>query len=346
LNIGVSGIFLTNHDLSQIIDKAQAGTPITGDEAQLLMSTGNHQLPELLTASRLVSDKKTGKTLTVYHKAFQPVSITARSCSLNCKHCNQHYLRHMLPASDPEKLLRLCKILRANHAPGVLLSGGSRKDGTIPLDEFADTIRKIKTETGLIISAHTGPVNYEKAKILVEAGLDIALLDVVGSVETTRSVYGVEITPDDYSKTLSALNAAGIPNISPHICVGLHFGQLKGEAKALEIVSHAKVSTIAIVVLIPTKATAMVDVLPSSPEDVAKVISIANLMFPNTPVSLGCVRPGKEYRSKIDEMAIRAGIGKLAIPTENSLRIARNLGFDIKSYNDTMCCSVDPSQLE
>ncbi|MGA2682502.1 MAG: radical SAM protein [Candidatus Bathyarchaeia archaeon] len=310
------------------------------------MSICNDQLPELLSESRHVSDKKTGKTLTVYHKAFQPVSITGRSCSLNCKHCSQHYLRHMLPASDPEKLLRVCKKLAANHAPGVLLSGGSRKDGTIPLDQFADTIRKIKRETGLIISAHTGPVDYEKAKMLVEAGLDIALLDVVGSAETTRGVYGVEITPDDYSKTLSALNAAGIPNISPHICVGLHFGQLKGEAKALEIVSHAKVSTIAIVVLIPTKETAMADILPSSPEDVAKVISIANLMFPNTSVSLGCVRPGKDYREKIDELAIRAGIGKLAIPTENSLRTARNLGLDIKSYNDIMCCSVDESQLK
>jgi uncharacterized radical SAM superfamily protein len=337
---------MTKQDLSPILDKAYAGTPINADEAQLLMSIGNDQLPELLSASRLVSDKKTGKTLVVYHKAFQPVSITARSCSLNCKHCSQHYLRHMLPASDPEKLFRVCKKLRANHAPGVLLSGGSRKDGTVPLDQFADTIRKIKRETGLIISAHTGPVGYEKAKILVEAGLDIALLDVVGSAETTRSVYGVEITPDDYSKTLSALNAAGIPNISPHICVGLHFGQLKGEAKALEIVSHAKVSTIAIVVLIPTKETAMADVLPSCPEDVAKVISIANLMFPNTPVSLGCVRPGKEYRAKIDEMAIKAGIGKLAIPTENSLKIARDQGLKIKSYNDIMCCSVDESQLK
>ncbi len=78
-------------------------------------------------------------------------------------------------------------------------------------------------------------------------------------------------------------------------------------------------STIAIVVLIPTKETAMAEVDPSSPEDIAKVIAIANLMFPKTPVSLGCVRPGKTFRAKIDELAIKAGIGKLAIPTGNSL---------------------------
>jgi len=337
---------LTKQELSKILDKAYAGTPINAEEAQQLLSIDNSQLPELLSISRMISDKKTDKTLIVYHKAFQPVSITGRSCTLNCKHCNQHYLRHMIPASDPEKLLRVCKNLRANHAPGVLLSGGSSKDGTIPLDEFADTIRRIKKETGLIISAHTGPINYEKAKILVEAGLDVALLDVVGSAETTRSVYGVDIAPDDYLKTLNDLNTAGIPNISPHICVGLHFGQLKGEAKALEMVSHAKVSTIAIVVLIPTKETSMAGILPPSPKDVAKVISIANLVFPNTPVSLGCVRPGKDYRAKIDEMAIKAGVSKLAIPTESSLECARSQGLKIKSYNDTMCCSVDESQLK
>lgn len=61
----------------------------------------------------------------------------------------------MIPASNPEKLLKICKDLKANHALGVLLSGGSRKDGTVPLDEFAHTISLIKKETGLLISAHT-----------------------------------------------------------------------------------------------------------------------------------------------------------------------------------------------
>ena len=336
---------MVEQELRLIRDKASEGTPINGEEAQHLLSMDNKLLGELISMSRMVSDRKTGKTIKVYYKAFQPVSVTGHSCALNCKHCQQHYLRHMIPANNPEKLLRVCRNLRANHAPGVLLSGGSRRDGTVPIDEFADTIHKIKRETGLIISAHTGPVNYEQAKILVEAGLDIALLDVVGSADTTRSVYGVEITPNDYSKTLSALSAAGIPNISPHICVGLHFGQLKGEARALEIVSHAKVSTIAIVVLIPTKDTAMAGILPSSAEDVAKVISIANLMFPATPVSLGCVRPGKDYREQIDELAIKAGVSKLAIPTPNSLEVARGQGLKIKLYNDIMCCSVDEAQL-
>ncbi len=336
---------MEKQELNNILDKALS-RPITGEEAQKLLSIDTAHLQELFSMSRIISDKKTDKTLTVYHRAFQPVSVTGLTCALNCKHCNQHYLRHMIPASNPEKLLQVCKNLKAKHAPGVLLSGGSRKDGTVPLDEFVRTISLIKKETGLLISAHTGPINYENAKILVEAGLDIALLDVVGSAETTKNVYGINITPQDYQKTLNALNAAGIPNISPHICVGLHFGKLLGEAKALELVSHANVSTIAIVVLIPTKETAMAEIVPSSAEDIAKVIAIANLMFPKTPVSLGCVRPGKTFRGKIDELAIKAGIGKLAIPSGNSLEIAKSEGLKIKSFEDVMCCSVDESQMK
>jgi uncharacterized radical SAM superfamily protein len=252
----------------------------------------------------------------------------------------------MAQADTPEKLLNVCRILKKQGAPGVLLSGGSRIDGTVPLDEIADTIRQIKKETGLIISAHTGPVKYDAAKILVDAGLDIALLDVVGSAETTKSVYGTGATPEDYLQTLEALTKAGIPNISPHICVGLHFGQLKHEAKALDLLRHIPISTIAIVVLIPTKNTAMADVVPSTPEDVAKIISIANLMYPKTTISLGCVRPGKTYRAKMDELAITAGIGKLSIPTSSSLDFAKRSGLKLKIHENIMCCSVTEAQFK
>lgn len=334
-NIGES---VKECEIDKILNRALSGWPVNGEEAQKLLFIQESRFQELLSASRKVADKKNDKTIVFYQKAFPPISLTGLSCTLNCRHCNKHYLGHMIPANNPERLFKLCKALHERGVSGILLSGGSRKDGTVPLDEFADTIAKIKRETGLIISAHTGPINYETARLLKEVGLDIALVDVVGSAETTREVYGVEIKPEDYLKTLKALEKVGIPNISPHVCVGLDFGKLKGEAKALEIISKIKVSTVAITVLIPTQGTAMANVLPSSPMDVAKVIAIANLMFPNTPVSLGCVRPGKTYRAKIDEMAIKARVSKLAIPTENSAKVARSLGLKVQSHNEIMCC--------
>ena len=335
---------MKGREIDKILDRALSGWPINGEEAEKLLCDHGSCLQELLSVGREVADEKYDKTISFYQKAFPPISITGLSCSLNCKHCNKHYLRHMIPAKNSERLFKVCKALHSKGVSGVLLSGGSRNNGTVPLDEYADTIAKIKKETGLIISAHTGPIDYETAKILKDAGLDIALLDVVGSAETTREVYGVEIKPGDYLNTLQALERAGIPNISPHICVGLHFGKLRGEAKALELVSKVKVSTVAIVVLIPTEGTEMAKVPSPSPSDVAKVIAIANLMLPNTPVSLGCVRPGKTYRAKIDEMAIRTGVNGLAIPTEKSMKVAKSLGLKVQSHNEVMCCCWNNSK--
>lgn len=335
---------MTETGIDKILDRALAGWPIKGEEAQKLLRVKEDDLEELLFVAREMAYEKNDKSIIFYQKAFPPISLTGLSCSLNCKHCNKYYLRHMISAKSPEKLFRVCKALYEKGVPGVLLSGGSRKDGTVPLEEFADVMSKIKKETGLLFLAHTGPVSYETAKILRESGLDGVLIDVVGSQETSEKVFGIKIGSEDYMKTFMALEKVGIPNISPHICVGLHFGRLKGEAKALELVSKTKTSTVVIVVLIPTKGTAMANVPPPSPKDVAKVIAIANLMFPRVPVSLGCVRPGKTYRSKIDEMAIKAGVGKLAIPTKSSIKIATHMGLKTRFYDQVMCCCLNNSK--
>jgi len=332
---------MSETEIDKILDRALSGWPIKGEEARKLLHAKEEDLEEILSVSREMAYEKNDNSIIFYQKAFPPISLTGLSCSLNCKHCNRYYLRHMIPAKSSEKLFRVCKALHEKGVPGVLLSGGSRENGTVPLDEFADVMAKIKKETGLLFLAHTGPVNYETAKLLKEAGLDGVLIDVVGSQETIKKVFGIEIGSEDYIRTFKAVEKVGIPNVSPHICVGLHFGRLKGEAKALELISKTKVSTVVIVVLIPTEGTAMANVPPPSPKDVAKVVAIANLMFPRVPVSLGCVRPGKTYRSKIDEMAIKAGVGKLAIPTKSSIKIATHMGLKTRFYNQAMCCCLD-----
>jgi len=327
--------------IDKILDRALSEWQIKGEEAQELLNAKGDDLEELFSVAREMAYEKNDGSIIFYQKAFPPISLTGLSCSLNCKHCNKYYLRHMIHAKNPEKLFRVCKALYEKGVPGVLLSGGSRKDGTVPLDEFADVMAKIKKETGLLFLAHTGLVNYENAKILKESGLDGVLIDVVGSQETAKKIFGIKIGPEDYMKTFKALEKVGVPNISPHICVGLHFGRLKGEAKALELISKTKISTVVIVVLIPTKGTEMANVPPPSPEDVAKVVAIANLMFPRVPVSLGCVRPGKTYRSKIDEMTIKAGVGRLAIPTKSSIKVAAHMGLKTRFYDQVMCCCLN-----
>ena len=156
-------------------------------------------------------------------------------------------------------------------------------------------------------------------------------------------IYHLNLKPEDYVSMLDGMVKAGIKNISPHICIGLDYGRLKGEIKALKIVSKFNPTVVVLTVLIPTKETPMEKVPPPKPEDVAKIVAIANLMLPKTPISLGCVRPGGTHRNHIDKLAVKAGVSRIAVPSKNAFKEAKKLGLKTKVFHKNMCCCVKNS---
>lgn len=319
-----------------ILRKAKKDGGVSYREAKELFSARKEM--EILEAAREVALEHQGREIALYRNAFPPVSITGTKCELNCRHCGGHYLKHMLPATSERKLVEVCRKLNKKGVPGIVLSGGSRRDGTVPLEEFAGAIKTVKEETELAIIAHTGPIDSRQTAILGRAGIDGALLDVVGSSQTTEEVYGVRIPPWRYAQAIRAIDESSIKNLSPHIIVGLHFGKILGEIKALSLLSNAHIDNIVIIVIIPTEGTMMSSFEPPSPRIIGKIISIAKLMYPETPVALGCVRPGEGYRRGIDEAAIRAGATKLAIPSSSARVIARELELGVREF-EQMCCA-------
>jgi len=281
---------------------------------------------------------KFGNKILFYRKPFTPISVTKNYCELNCKHCNKHYLEHMYKVDNPDDLIKISKFLSKSNVNGIILSGGSKRDGSVPIYEFKDVIKKIKDETGLIINAHTGILN-EKQAMIVSEFLDSALTDVIGDKETINDILGLDYDIDDYYKTLKYLKQFGVRNISPHIIVGLYYGKIRGELNALDLLRDIDVSTIVIVVLIPTKGTEMENISPPRIEDVAKIISIARLMYPEKDISLSCVRPGGRYRIYLDREAIKSGITKIALPSKGAYEASKELGLDIIEINESKCCS-------
>ena len=139
-----------------------------------------------------------------------------------------------------------------------------------------------------------------------------------------EKVFGVRIGPEKYKNAVEAI----IENrmiFSPHVIVGLDYGKINGELKALELLRGAGVDNICIIVLIPTKGTPMEGIVPPSPDIVGRITAIAGLMYPGVSINLGCVRPGKNYRQAIDEAAIRAGATKVAIPSSAAKKTAKEL---------------------
>jgi uncharacterized radical SAM superfamily protein len=225
--------------------------------------------------------------------------------------------------------------LAKKGAHGILLSGGSASDGSVPTYLQEENILKIKKETNLKISAHTGIIDKSQADVLSNY-LDMALVDVIGDDETIHDILGLKASAKDYENTLEYLTCAGIP-LAPHIIVGLYNGELKGEFRALEMVRKFKPGVVVIVVFIPTKGTALGGINPPKIESVVKVITKAREMF-DVPLSLSCVRPGGLYRSTLDMYAILSGINRIAVPSRKAYSISRELGLDIIEI-PKMCCS-------
>jgi len=254
-------------------------------------------------------------TILFFNEPFTPVSVTGTDCELNCKHCEKHYLEHMLDGSGGKLRAAVVNLAKRGRS-GVLLSGGSKLDGSVPTYELSDEIRQIKDDTHLKMSAHTGIITPEQARSL-SAWLDMALVDCIGSDAVISGILGLPNTVSDYENTLRFLTDAGIP-IAPHIIAGLNNGALDGEFRAIEMVKKYDPDVVVIVVFIPTKNTACASALPPALEDVVSVIAKARQEFPQTPLSLSCVRPGGRYRSRLDECAILSGIDRIAVPSQSA----------------------------
>ncbi|TET25508.1 MAG: radical SAM protein [Candidatus Bathyarchaeum sp.] len=270
------------------------------------------------------------------HDAFPSISITDSSCGLKCKHCDGKVLDTMVPALTPEGLFDLCAKLKNNGAVGCLISGGCLPDGSVPIDKFIDAIAQIKKELGLTVVVHTGVINFSTAKQLKAAGVDAALIDIIGSDETIREVYHLDVSVEDYERSLRAFHESGIPFV-PHVLVGLHYGELKGELEALKMIAKYSPSAVITIAFMPIRGTPMENVSPPEPEDIIKILASARLLMPETPLVLGCMRPKGEHRKRTDMLAVKAGVNAIAFPVEEAIQLAESLKLKI-SFS-SLCCS-------
>jgi len=243
----------------------------------------------------------------------------------------------MYPASSPEKLIELCRDLKEKGAIGCLISGGCMEDGSVSLEGFVDAMAEIKQDLDMTLVVHTGIVRKSTATKLKKAGVDAALIDVIGSDETIKEIYNLKVSVRDYDDSLRALHVAGIPTI-PHVLVGLHYGKLKGELHALKMVSQYDPSAVIIIAFMPIRGTAMENVQPPAPSVISEVLVAARLLMPSTPLALGCMRPRGMHRKETDVLAVKAGVNGIAFPEEDAVRFAESLGYEIRFLSS--CCSL------
>ncbi len=269
-------------------------------------------------------------------KDFPTISITGNGCALKCKHCGGVVLNTMHPVTTPDELYQLCVRLKNEGALGCLISGGCLPNGSVPVERFLDTIARIKRDLGLTLFIHTGVIDLPTARALKKAGIDAALLDIIGSEETIREIYNLDITLKDYENSLKAFQRAGLIFV-PHVIVGLHYGKLEGEFNALKMIAKFDPSALIIIAFMPIHKTEMETVRPPAPYDIARVIASAREMFPQKPLVLGCMRSRDKDRGQTEILAVKAGVDAIAFPTEETVEFVEHAGYEV-SFS-SFCCS-------
>ncbi len=270
--------------------------------------------------------------------SFPAFSITAGGCALNCDHCQKKILEPMIPATNPGMLDRKVRdLIMLQGLQGFLLSGGSNRHNEIQYERYMPVVEGLKRDfPNLKIAIHTALLDEEHARSMESAGVDTAMMDVIGAEETIKQVYHLDRPVDDFEKTLAALCSTGM-EIVPHIVVGLHYGEILGEANALDIVSRHAIHSLVLVVIMPFYAK---DGTFKTPEtgDVGRIFAEARGRIPDRQVLLGCARPPGMHKRVTDTYAVMAGLDGIAFPADGAVAVAEAIGRPY--HQEHACCSI------
>jgi uncharacterized radical SAM superfamily protein len=267
---------------------------------------------------------------------FIALSVTGKHCKLQCEHCKGKMLRAMRSVVSPAQMVALGEKYKALGCRGVLISGGAELTGEVPLKPFFPAIKKLK-QLGFKVIVHTGFLSRETARELRECQVDQVLIDVIGHESTLKEVYHLDKDPAEYETILKYCHELGL-TVAPHIVIGLHYGQLKGELEALYQITKAQVPVIVLVVLNPLKGTPMAGTNGVEVEKIGKLIAIARIFNPGAKVSLGCALPAGLKKRQIEDLALQAGVNTISYPAMDTVAKAKELGLGT-SFS-SLCCSL------
>ena len=270
--------------------------------------------------------------------AWPAVSITGGECALACDHCKAKILEPMIPARTPEALWRVVNEQVAQGAQGMLLTGGSNHRNEVEYAAYYPVVRRIRDAfPAFRIAMHTALVDRDIARRMEDAGIDAAMMDVIGAQDTIAQVYHLKRSVADFERSLECLTATSM-KVVPHIVIGLHYGRLLGEWEALEIVARHLPAALVLVVVMPFYAPAQRPFVTPDARQVGRFFMDARRRLPNTPLLLGCARPAGRVKAEIDSYAVMAGLNGIAHPADGVVELAVRLGRDVRVT--PACCSI------
>lgn len=267
---------------------------------------------------------------------FPSISITGRSCALNCEYCESKILEQMLDARSPERLEKILQTLSGRGVRGALISGGFTREGKLPVKRYLATIKKYSRK--MVFSMHTLAVSREEARLLRDSGIKIVdfplTLDpvVLGEV---RKLKGFKA--EDLLMSLQNLLEEGPPHIVPHILIGERYGKIVYEREAIDLASELDIRIVVFLVVYPYPGTSFQAINPPSGNEILSILRYARKKL-DSEIALGCMRP-PEVKRRVDDIAIREQlVDRVVAPLSSTAE-----KYEAGKYKS--CCSLPKSLL-
>lgn len=252
------------------------------------------------------------------------LSVTGKSCALACAHCGGRYLEHMLP-------VQRWRELDASNVKSCLVSGGCNARGRVPVTDHLGIVAELASRWPL--NLHLGLASDEDVARIARFS-PIVSFDLLVDDATIRDVYGLDVPGEEFIASYEMLRRH--VRVVPHICIGIRGGRIAGETDALRALVRSGADAIIFIVFTPTPSTRYAACSPPEPEEAARIVAAARVMFPTTPLYLGCMRPKGAYRDALDSLALRAGINRIVSPSRRAREEAKALGL-VATWREECC---------
>ena len=229
---------------------------------------------------------------------------------------------------SPMNVEEVIRELYDSGVRGLLLSGGFRQDGTLPIEPYVDKLRVIKRELELIISAHLGLVTSRDLLADLREIVDVVDFEFTLSSFIVNYVRGFEFSVKKYIESLEKITECGL-HVVPHIYVW--HPEIKSEVlrEELRIISDLGLEEVTLLVYMNSDVSYKPIELS---EKIVRNTKYARSIF-HGKLYMGCMRPGY-IKPIVDPVLIREIlVDRVANPYYKAVREHPGEIYDA-------CCSI------
>jgi len=319
----------------QILDKALNGTPLSFEDAKILINPHMAKLDEIIHVANIITRRNFSNKIDMC--AIYPAKVgrcfgDCAFCSQSVHHnCNVETI-HTNELNENNIIVNAKKLNQSGVSHYSLVTSGEYLTDT-EFDKIISIFHKIKTEISIALCASLGTLTLERARKLK----DIGVSRYHHNIETSPSYFPKICSTHTYDDKIETINIAR--EVGLEICCG---GIISMGETAIERVEMAfaikklNVTCVPINILNPIIGTPLENQKLLTSEEILRTIAVFRLIFQDKPLRFAGGRDkalGQDeylgYDAGINGMIVGNYLTTSGKPFEDEIHNLKKAGYEI-----------------